>query len=221
MTSSTSVTAAPNVLLPESIALQYAEDEETRALLRDLDEALSEQINEALRTGDARKAVTLGGSTWGAEVLYQAWTLGLIDVAQLGPALAHAWVMSHAPRFLVNQATWARLFRAAGYVTDEADLPLPTEPITVFRGASIHDRGRGMAWTEDVGVAITFAQTGARRSGTIGRVFRSIVPPRHVLARFGSRKEAEVVVSPSWLARWAEPSLVIEAVPPLGKPRAP
>lgn len=101
----------------------------------------------------------------------------------------------HGPRFSPQQ--WRTLFEKA----DRNKLvslgePLPTEPITVYRGISDtkHRRWRrGLSWTLDPNVAEWFAT----RFGSRGNpaVFSLAVDPRSILTITDERGEQEVFVA--------------------------
>lgn len=169
---------------------------------------LEEKLVDLLDRGELLGAVQMAGSSFGAVVLDHAVRCGQ-GLDQLVEALADVWTMSHAPFFQLAPARWGQLFKLAGYVTDEANIMRPLGPSTIYRGAVMADRGRGMSWTSDPEVARTFAERHAFFTQTEnkdkGVVFQLVVPPPHVLGCFGSRNEAEVIVNPWWLRRWAKP----------------
>jgi hypothetical protein len=86
---------------------------------------------------------------------------------------------------------WVRLFKATGFLSDGA--PIPTEPMTVYRGHSL-GRWHGMSWTTDPDCANGFAEW--HNLDGRGLVFKATVPPEVVLARYERGGESEVIINP-------------------------
>lgn len=107
----------------------------------------------------------------------------------------------------VSATRCARMFEAAGFVTDGP--PAPTEALTVWRGFRA-GHGHGASWTESRDKAIWFAERSAR-SGYTGVLARAIAPPAAVLGRFAGRQEAEVVVNVRKLRQRVDEALVTGA----------
>lgn len=92
-----------------------------------------------------------------------------------------------------NPHDWTRLFRALGYVADDGSVR-PTEPVTVYRGDG-RGQWRAMSWTRNADCAHWFA-SGPTDTYETARVFRAVVPARHVLASCSQRDEAELILNP-------------------------
>ena len=83
---------------------------------------------------------------------------------------------------------------------DEEEFKVFTElpdTITVFRGVTDFNKKnyKGLAWSRELRVATWFAG----RFGEHGTVYRATIDKQYVLAYFGGRNEAEVVVDPRHL----------------------
>jgi hypothetical protein len=100
------------------------------------------------------------------------------------------------------------VFKAAGFLSDDPNVGQPTEPLTVYRGASPF-ASRGVSWTTDLYVALRFAQRALdhdyrfhKEHGVPPHIHRAVVQPKHVLAMFNNlvERESEVVVNP--YGRW-------------------
>jgi hypothetical protein len=105
--------------------------------------------------------------------------------------LEHAWVSTEFPEQNGGSERWQEAFDAAGWISDD-DSERPTEPMTLYRGAA-EGHALGMAWTADRERAAWFA----RRFGTAmseGHVYKIVVDPRMILARFAGRNEDEYVL---------------------------
>ncbi len=133
------------------------------------------------------------GPNAGPRMLRDRYYRGDLTVDDLRRVITSVWMLSDAPASVIGVEAWVRLFRAAGFVTDDDDRPASTGPVTAYRGAT-WGRRRGMSWTTDL--------ARARRFAGAGLVFRSTVPAPAVLARIGmegGRDEVEVVVEPALL----------------------
>jgi hypothetical protein len=178
------------------------------------------EVEAALTNGDASTAVSYaieeGVRPELPALLYRMWESGTIGGDEFHDALAWIWVESPAPLLVLGERAWLRMFKSAGFVSlivNTRWTPLggssvndrgfdlitekPTAPVKVWRGASFERRGRGMSWTLERECAVDFAERAAplAESG----VFSALVPPRAVLAVFGSSHEQEVVVNPNML----------------------
>ena len=95
---------------------------------------------------------------------------------------------------------WVSRFRAVGYLTDCEGLGMPpAAAVVVYRGAASLDGWRALSWTTSVACAAWFARRHVGWSGHGPILFRAVVPPEAVLARFAAQGESEVVVDPAAL----------------------
>jgi hypothetical protein len=95
----------------------------------------------------------------------------------------------------VGRSRLTRMFKYAGFVTDAEGVTAPTAPMTLYRGAGVHNY-RGLAWTTDERVAAWFARRVALvDSETYPQVYSITIAPQHVLGIFHGRNEAEVVIN--------------------------
>lgn len=107
--------------------------------------------------------------------------------------LANAWSRPHFPENILASYEWIQLFDEVGFAVDGKPAPAPTEPLTLFRGAT--EAGKeGMSWTTDRAVAERFASGMVMREP--GQVWTATVPPHALLANINGREEAEWVVQP-------------------------
>ena len=123
---------------------------------------------------------------------------GVVSRKALREVLATIWIGVESPsRSGVAKARVVRMFRAAGFLSDNPTITTPPpEGLTIYRGC--HPQYRlGLSWTTDQVKARWFAQ----RFGSIinTQLYRAQVSGRRILAMFGGRKEAEVVVNPRGL----------------------
>lgn len=87
-----------------------------------------------------------------------------------------------------------RMFRFAGFVTDDTSVRPPFDPLVLHRGCTVgHERG--FSWSTDRDVAAWFARAAFTATGE-ARLLTALVPPRHVLGIVGGRNEGEVIVNP-------------------------
>jgi hypothetical protein len=94
---------------------------------------------------------------------------------ELQMAIAQAWGAGFVkPSAQLPRDRWAALFRRAGYFT-LADLPRPTEPIRLYRGAA-DGWERGMSWTTSPALARRFDNA----------LWTILAPPATVLATFAT-----------------------------------
>jgi hypothetical protein len=108
-----------------------------------------------------------------------------------------------------SKRQWTRAFKAAAFFSDDPSVCRPTEPLTLYRGASPCD-ARGLSWTVDRALARDYARGVLswnreyhERHGVPAHVYRAVVQPNHVLAmfnRFAWPGASEVVVNP--YGRW-------------------
>jgi hypothetical protein len=153
-------------------------------------------VPEQLRTLAMR-----GRNEWPG-ILYTYSECGLLSDEDLREVLPDAWTEPEFPEDYIGADEWVDWFRRAGFIGD-ADVPAPTEPMQLYRGA-IWENRRGMSWTYDVDQARWFARRFGRFASSHrfveAHVFACTIEPGGVLARFVDR-EAEVVVDPAFLPR--------------------
>ena len=78
------------------------------------------------------------------------------------------------------------------------DLPIPSSPITVFRGVrkSVNRKFiRGVSWSTSPGVASWFATRGTTEADSPA-VYQLSVPPDNIFFMTNEREEMEVVINP-------------------------
>lgn len=150
------------------------------------------------------------------KILLELWDLSEIDAATLAAVLPEVWIVNPSPVSSIGKREWLRLFKAAGYYhylyrevaleyaqeLEPTKYPLvraldrPEGPLTVWRGASIEDAGRGMSWSVHRACALDFAE---RILAPVSGLYMAEVPGRAILAVFGDEREQEVVVNPNML----------------------
>lgn len=159
-------------------------------------------------------AFTDAGRNSNPDQLSGWWRAGELTVPVLRALIIEAWQLPEFPQLALGERRWLEMFRASGFVSDTGRDP-PDAPMTLYRGAPLHTRGRGMSWTPDAEKARWFA---ARRPYFTARLpaglFRATVPPHAVLALIEEgRGENEAVLNPRCLRGRATPELV-ETVSP-------
>src|SRR6266851_4461812 len=128
--------------------------------------------------------------------IWVEWRAGRCSPERLRNLLAAWWDDTEFPsNFGVHEIV--RMFRGAGFVSDDPELTAPTEIMEVYRGAEPRRR-RGLSWTRDLERAKWFAQRW-NILGRPGQVYAAGVSTRNVLGMFTQRGESEVVVSPTGL----------------------
>lgn len=129
-------------------------------------------------------------------LLHDLYWSKLIPDGLLPAVVSSAWTAAEYPRRLLSASMWVHLFREAGFTVDGKPAAAPSEPWTLYRGATT--KHKCMAWTTSLEIAETFAY-GGLRGRRRGRVYTATVQPEHVLAVIGEREEHEVVVDPAGL----------------------
>jgi hypothetical protein len=120
-----------------------------------------------------------------------------VDQDALRVVVADVWSAADMPeRLLSPRWAWVSLFRKADYSDT-----LPSEPVTLYRGAT-PGRRRGMAWTTDLDRARMFAHTWIGNAGKQTKVFTVTATPDMMLCDIdkacsdGGRGENEIVLDP-------------------------
>lgn len=161
-------------------------------------------------------------------ILYRLWRASMIPAEQLQDAVAWTWIHNRAPLACIGERRWLELFKSAGFIVAGVDqtrvgdevientyahlTERPAEPITVYRGAALRTRGRGLSWSLYRECARdNFAQPWADAYEQPSGLYRATVPPRAILALFGDHREQEVVVNPNMLRGRVE---LVERVEP-------
>jgi hypothetical protein len=153
--------------------------------------------------------VAVGAPNRGPGLLWRWWTRADIDSDALAHLILTVWALTDCPERDLGQRRWLELFRATGYLPDDA--PPSSNPLSIYRGAPERYRRR-MSWTTDPEIARRFATSETRRRG---EVWRATVPAHAILARLyddGGRPEAEVIINPNCLRGRATPRRVLETV---------
>lgn len=129
----------------------------------------------------------------GPQVLYDAWSGGMISDCDLRALIPDTWLYVDRPERVIGAGKWVRLFRAAGFLSIPYGLSRPDSAMTVFRGATA-ERRSGMSWTTDPGRADQFRQRHSWHAATA--IYRTMAAPDAVLALLERRGEGppEVVV---------------------------
>ncbi|MBO5970542.1 MAG: hypothetical protein J6S14_18825 [Clostridia bacterium] len=171
-------------------------DEENADLWR---QAVKEQIEEAK---NAFEIYMMTNKPYGMTFLkFVASYLSMEDYSAI---LSDAWIRSENPNNDPNlpQNKLIEMFMSADktYLMTEEEQEiyeeLPTV-VTVYRGVTSYnaDNVRALSWALDKEVAEWFSE----RFDEDGTVYQANIHKNHVLAYFGGRNEAEVVVDPKFL----------------------
>lgn len=89
-------------------------------------------------------AMGLAGNEERHALLWEWWSAGLLDRADLRQVITGAW--NHGPRShmaALGPRRWLRLWKASGFVSDDPARPQPLQPIAIWRGAPAFTRGVG------------------------------------------------------------------------------
>jgi hypothetical protein len=133
---------------------------------------------------------------------------GILPETMLRDALPNVWTtQTNHPSMWAETAALVRLFRRAGFVSDFKEVPAPTEVLTVYRGVAVpsEETVRGMSWTAEPSTAEWFAHRHDDAAELVAipgykpTVFRAMISPEGVLARFFQQGEDEVLVDPTLL----------------------
>ena len=132
---------------------------------------------------------------------------GRLDEKQLAIGLFITWTQTRWPSQRIAASTWIDMFDLAigsrHYLYDDAMVIPKSElppALTVYRGANL-ENALGFAWTTCLDVASNFAHALDDRSDyQSGNIYKLIVHPERVLARFFNRNEFEVVVNTTGLS---------------------
>src|SRR5689334_1850133 len=129
--------------------LRRAEEEERRRVL-----ALFERGMEAgLFWEVASSAASEMRSEYVPAMLYRLWREGRVRDEQLADAVPEVWIHNRSPLAGLGERRWLQMFKTAGFVcrfvervtSGDEEIPIayahlteiPTEPITVWRGAAL------------------------------------------------------------------------------------
>lgn len=142
------------------------------------------------------------GRNEGPAALWWWWECASLPGAHLRALLPGVWVGAEWPAQL-GKKRWLAMFEATGFVSDRPGAQVPESALTIYRGA-LGGRVRGLSWTTDLERARWFAERIKLLGRTDAAVVAAEVHPRHVLATFDGRQEAEVVVKPRGLRNLRE-----------------
>ncbi len=77
--------------------------------------------------------------------LWQQFDAGMLTSEDLQELLPQTWMYREGPERIIGAAKWVSMFRTAGFLVVPTNIPTPTKPMRIFRGAT-EARARGMAW---------------------------------------------------------------------------
>lgn len=158
-------------------------------------------------------------------ILHRLWNSGQITEDTLRHALPEVWIHNKWPLSCLGERSWLKMFKATGFVCRVLTTPgirsaypmdfaeeRPPGPLTVWRGAYLSKRGRGLSWSLHRECAVQFADAAANRDGRAA-LYRVTVPSAAVLGMFADAREQEVVVNPDFLRGRVEVDREVEATP--------
>jgi len=164
-------------------------DRENFRQLNKMLEQKKERIGKAKKDKNWSLVIFLHERPFRISALFSLWAAELIPSRELGPFLEEVWVDSENlfqyPRKMILD-----MFEASGFIGEVR----PEQNVSVYRGVSLKGKVKGFSWTEDLERAEWFA-----RRFDSGKVYKALISPDGVLARFSSRGESEIVVNPSKL----------------------
>lgn len=151
----------------------------------------------------AERDATLSGymdKTWEWQSLVNLFVLNAVTTEYLHDHLLDAWVTVEYPLEFNGSARgkWGvvpAMFRHAGFVTDDAEIEQPTEPLTIYRGCTL-TRIDGMSWTLDQEKARWFASRFPALYGETMAVATIEMNPDRILGIATGRNESEVIIDP-------------------------
>jgi hypothetical protein len=153
---------------------------------------------QALDADDVQLGFGRVGRNDSPALLFDLWTLGLIDLSGQPSVVAAAWTAAEYPSASLSRRLWIAWFRAAAY-------PAPDRALTIYRGSPPRC-ARGMAWTTRPEKAEWFAGRLGMNSGrSVAHVYTVDAAPEAVLADVdaidseGGRGEGEIVVDTSMI----------------------
>ncbi len=135
--------------------------------------------------------------------------------------LSAGWILSENPNQDVNVSKMelVGMFKQADkmHLMDEGDREVferLRDRVTIYRGVISYNEksAKGLSWTLSQEKAEWFAH----RFGEEGTVYKAEIDKAHILAYFGGRGEAEIVVEPKYLENiqvWENPILKLELTP--------
>ncbi len=135
--------------------------------------------------------------------------------------LSAGWILSENPNQDVNvsKAELVKMFKEADkmQLMDEEERKAFSQlgdKATIYRGVTPYNGKniKALSWTLSEDKAEWFAH----RFGEEGTVYKAEIDKAHILAYFGGRGEAEVVVEPKYLQNiqeWENPTLKLELTP--------
>lgn len=130
---------------------------------------------------------------WRMEMLERLYFRNRISHAELIELLPETWLDTECPQ--INQDEPMRLFRAAGFVTDDPEgwaQISKQKKLILYRGVDgeMEITKDGPSWTLDRKVADFFAH----RYGAKGKVYTYTADVSEALAYFTAREEAEIIL---------------------------
>ncbi len=190
-------------------AFRRSEEEEKAAGLADIERILTSEKPD----GFARRAICLCLNDDMPQLVYRLWQEGRVTGEALECAVAGAWTHSNYPLRVLGEHKWLQMFRATGFFSKsylqtsseneaqgfELIGAQPTQPLSLWRGAPLSSKGRGMSWTTDRKCAHRFALEYSTSYCQDGAVFQTTVSGHAVLAVFASEYEPEYVINPNML----------------------
>ncbi|WP_431710712.1 hypothetical protein [Glutamicibacter uratoxydans] len=156
------------------------------------------QLDPSLATiENIQTAMCSVGRVNGPALLFDLFYSGTITNEVLAAVIGGVWTSAEYPERAVDTESWHEMFNAAGYTVDGKPSALPTEPLVLFRGATVEHKA-GMCWTDDRAIAERFAY-GQLRGRDLGTLWTATVEPVFLLAKINDREESEYVVDTTGL----------------------
>jgi hypothetical protein len=157
-------------------------------------EAAEAYILEAdeLTADDLVTLTARAGRNSGPDLLWTAYIEGKAGRDVLTATIGGVWTGAEYPDQALGRRAWLELFAEAGYTEEGRPAERPTDPLTLYRGAT-YERRRLMSWTDNRAVAERFA-AGGLVGRQAGRLWTATVPPPALLCRINDRDESEYVV---------------------------
>ena len=110
-----------------------------------------------------------------------------------GEVIVEGWQMAEYPEANCVPGLWAVMWQRHDFLTDDADVSRPDQPMTLWRGAS-PERANGLAWTADKERAEWFANRTNTTAEPTAFVWSTVAAPDMIRGRLVGRNEDEYVV---------------------------
>jgi len=110
-----------------------------------------------------------------------------------GEVIVEGWQMAEYPEANCVPGLWTVMWQRHDFLTDDADVSRPDQPMTLWRGAS-PERANGLAWTANKEYAYQYANQRNDPAKPTSFVWSTVATPDMIRGRLVGRNEDEYVV---------------------------